>query len=154
MPTAPSALSPPQGLVRQLARRGGLSAAGDGVRWRGDRRHTLAPRLRWIAAAQRASSGAQLALLLRQLESALDWDGCRRPGSGLGAWAEAVVRGKRRAPLGVPGHELLVGIPQEGAPPDDVTGECCPPHCTPAHASLLGFCPGSLDQGRTARHRA
>ena len=70
----------PNDMARRLARKGGLTAPGPGVRWKhGKPLPQLAKRLRWVTAVERCTSTAQLALQMRVLDSLINWEGLKRP---------------------------------------------------------------------------
>ncbi len=75
-----------QPLAKRLARHAGLRKLRpeDGIRYRADFDHHLTPKLRWEAATQCASSGAQLALRLREFDEAVGWEAMRKPASEAG----------------------------------------------------------------------
>lgn len=74
----------------------------------------LAPRLAWRAGMQAARDAAELALRLRALEAALQWDALKRPAAE-GAWAGAQLL-DRRAAAGA-GWEYLLRMGAGSAPP-------------------------------------
>lgn len=76
-PPAPHTL---QALAHHAARRPNrLLQPPVGVRYRSSGKHLLIPRLRWAAAMRHATSSAQLALLLRGFDEAVDWEGLKKP---------------------------------------------------------------------------
>ncbi len=107
---------PPQ-MVCRLARRGGLAHPGPGVRFKKREPHgpILTRRLRWVSSTLRARSAPALALQLRQLHAAIQWDAIKRPPpgapppppppAGSAAATDAVLAAEAAAAAGVPPPE-------------------------------------------------